>query len=1109
MSSTPPSRPMPPPRSGDNDSIMLSPLVNILPTGYRNIQPFQKGKGWHSNGRTPRHRVASTQASDDVDIDQHGSGEKERGVVFPLLPGRENLRGTPGPDASAVEGASAVSNSGDQLDDRQEMDEAVNGPTMTSPRALSTPSTIGAPRRPSRTDIRITSNTGGSFRSRALSGSPSNSSRPTSPATVTNDANLKSRATEEKKAVPGPDPVLMQQLWQEYSARSHAANRQVDAAAYHEKMHRRYGEQRALKERIAQLEQALEIMEHERNEARIQVEKTTKQLELLSVDRSTLEDLNSGLASPKTVRSSFAKSPQTGEPASAEEKSYRVRSFALERALSQAKESLLALQEQLREQTTQAVERTQALEAQLVLERNTSLELARQLREVSAGFTRTSAELVETRMTLERDQQRSHEIIEQARLQNAQLMSDTRRAQLESRMKFAVRSLGREALRHKMEGLMSRTMRAEQNMRVAQLETDRVCRERDAIREQLEQVLSSHAIKYHSLGATGGIPGILKRSTQLTNGSRMVSAQLLLLQVLYEETEQPEDPDDEFSVHFVAYEPRSAQDDYLTFYLRDIQRLIPNHDSYLARHSVRRRERLEALSELLLNHVHAGYKNGHLVLVETSGPEAATQLPQEQLAAQQEQQQSQRVSVYRGTRGTRYLEVVGSDDEEIMLAELNVTEAFAAATSQVWWLEIRAVILGCTGDCDSESLTIKVDLRQLLSFCPTFGSYRPSQSHGGSINDDSELFAVHEALLEPLFDSLRIVFSQAGGTARLEVITVDDSRPSMSVETQHRKQSLSVENKEKLAFKGMEEERSAIVPRTTPVPSTLTHQTVVNVGDVFYCVRLQELWDGELLLDVTMDDPETQHHFHLVLHEPQLAKLAERLVHDGALGDKDDEEQKAEALVVKYGLEPVLHRPLCKLVEHNIQPVLPHPSQVSGKGTMEAGDITLGSLFEDESGEVPSRGPYEMRSMVFDTSACASLGWSYNREVRIISSSRNMLADEKTGYQVLLHILTGPEATRVRRRRTGVRFRGEPGFSLVETISANFSQYGNVTIFNVLSLSADHNEPLVLVVQDPTREDSPLQQVCEALEIEQDSSEFAKNVLVSSRTTVLIDHEAS
>lgn len=60
----------------------------------------------------------------------------------------------------------------------------------------------------------------------------------------------------------------------------------------------------------------------------------------------------------------------------------------------------------------------------------------------------------------------------------------------------------------------------------------------------------------------------------------MISDQLLVLQVLYEEAEEPEDPDDGFSVHFVAYEPRSAQDDFLTFHLRDIQRLVPNHDSF-------------------------------------------------------------------------------------------------------------------------------------------------------------------------------------------------------------------------------------------------------------------------------------------------------------------------------------------------------------------------------------------------------------------------------------------------------------------------------------------------------------------------------------------------
>ncbi|ETK87146.1 hypothetical protein L915_08369 [Phytophthora nicotianae] len=1054
--SSPPSRPLPP-RSGDNESILVSPLNPLLPTGYRNIQPFQKGKGWHSNGRTPRHRVASTQA-DDTD-----SG----GIVFPLLPGHEHARDIQGPDASAVEMATS--------DDRQE-NEAITKPTVISPRAPTQPN--GAPRRPSRSDIRTNS---GSFRSRALSGSPRNSSRPTSPAT---DENLKTH--KEETMATGPDPVLMQQLWQEYAARSHAANRHVDAAAYHEKMHRRYGEQRALKERIAQLEQALESMENERNEAQQQAENASKKLELLVAETS-----GSGA---KTA----ALKPQAGEPVNAEEKSYRERSFALERALLQTKSSLLALQEQLRQEIIETTNRTQALEAQLVLERNTNLELARQLRETSVGFTRVSEELVETRVGLEREQQRSQEIMEQARLQNAQVLSDNRREQLENRMKLAVRSLGREALKQKMETLLRRTMRAEQNMRVAQLETECVSRERDAMREQLEQVLSSHAIKYHSLGASGGIPGILKRSTQLTSGSRMISDQLLLLQVLYEETEQPEDPNDGFSIHFVAYEPRSAQDDFLTFHLRDIQRLVPNHESYLARHSVRRRERLEALAELLVGHVHAGYKNGHLVLAETTDPEAATRFPAEQSTSLQDQQQIQQVTVY---RGTRYLSVTGEENSDDVLVDLTVTEAFAAATSQVWWLEVRAVMLDCEGY--SEPLSTKVDLRQLLTFCSTFASYRPSQRHDGN-SEDPELFAVHEELLGPLFNNLRVI-GEAGEMATLVVIGTDDEKQPPTSEPLHSRR-LSVENQ---SIKPKENETVALC---TPVPSTLTHQSVVNVGEVFYCVRLQELWDGELLLDITMDDPETQQHFHRMLYEPQLAKLVERLVRDGALDNEDDEEAARQ---VKYGLASVLHRPLCKLVVSNIRPVLPHPSQNSNKATTQAGEIDVGFLFDDErSGEEGEAGAYEVCTLVLEGAVCASLGWSTSREARVITASRNTQVDESAVQKVLHDILADEDATaQVNRQRAGVRCRGEAGFLLVQIISANLSYCGDVTIFDGLPIATEHDGlsllPLVLVVKDRESEDSPIQLVFEALGIDdEDSSEIIRRVLTSSYgPESVIDHD--
>ncbi|KUF86966.1 hypothetical protein AM588_10002578 [Phytophthora nicotianae] len=1020
--SSPPSRPLPP-RSGDNESILVSPLNPLLPTGYRNIQPFQKGKGWHSNGRTPRHRVASTQA-DDTD-----SG----GIVFPLLPGHEHPRDIQGPDASAIEMATS--------DDRQE-NEAITKPTVISPRAPTQPN--GAP------------------------------------------DDLHEQISEQTLVVFAVVRCLDPLATVRDRPRSHATNRHVDAAAYHEKMHRRYGEQRALKERIAQLEQALESMENERNEAQQQAENASKKLELLVAETS-----GSGA---KTA----ALKPQAGEPVNAEEKSYRERSFALERALLQTKSSLLALQEQLRQEIIETTNRTQALEAQLVLERNTNLELARQLRETSVGFTRVSEELVETRVGLEREQQRSQEIMEQARLQNAQVLSDNRREQLENRMKLAVRSLGREALKQKMETLLRRTMRAEQNMRVAQLETECVSRERDAMREQLEQVLSSHAIKYHSLGASGGIPGILKRSTQLTSGSRMISDQLLLLQVLYEETEQPEDPNDGFSIHFVAYEPRSAQDDFLTFHLRDIQRLVPNHESYLARHSVRRRERLEALAELLVGHVHAGYKNGHLVLAETTDPEAATRFPAEQSTSLQDQQQIQQVTVY---RGTRYLSVTGEENSDDVLVDLTVTEAFAAATSQVWWLEVRAVMLDCEGY--SEPLSTKVDLRQLLTFCSTFASYRPSQRHDGN-SEDPELFAVHEELLGPLFNNLRVI-GEAGEMATLVVIGTDDEKQPPTSEPLHSRR-LSVENQ---SIKPKENETVALC---TPVPSTLTHQSVVNVGEVFYCVRLQELWDGELLLDITMDDPETQQHFHRMLYEPQLAKLVERLVRDGALDNEDDEEAARQ---VKYGLASVLHRPLCKLVVSNIRPVLPHPSQNSNKATTQAGDIDVGFLFDDErSGEEGEAGAYEVCTLVLEGAVCASLGWSTSREARVITASRNTQVDESAVQKVLHDILADEDATaQVNRQRAGVRCRGEAGFLLVQIISANLSYCGDVTIFDGLPIATEHDGlsllPLVLVVKDRESEDSPIQLVFEALGIDdEDSSEIIRRVLTSSYgPESVIDHD--
>ncbi|RLN90441.1 hypothetical protein BBJ28_00001300 [Nothophytophthora sp. Chile5] len=1100
MSRSPTSRSVLSPRATgfDPESIVLSPLVQLMPTGYRNIQPFQKGKGWHTNGRTPRRRVDLTQPTSDGDETSHdGASEKDRrGVVFPLLTNHELGRSGPrGPDANSVE--AAWTDGCAQLNDREEQDEATIEPF---PRAPMTPTAPGAPRRPSWTDSRRYSDPSGSIRSRSLTESSSNdngSSRPMSPATVgLDDENVKTQDEEKEISTsPGPDPILMQQLWQEYAARSHAANHVVDAQAYHRRMHHRYGEQRALKERTAQLEQALAAMQFERDEAQSQAEAAAKRLTL---DRSTAEIAGAtpAFSASASASQSVARSSKTELP-NAEERSYRERSFALERALVQTKTSLATLQAQLQEQTEQAAERTRVLEAQLELERQSSLELARQLREASAGFIQVSAALVETRLALEREQQSAREVVEQIRVQNAKVLADTRRAQLETRVKISVRSLGREALRHKTETLMVRALRAEQHLQVAHLETERMRQERDAARSQRERGLSGHALQDQTLDVADGVSGILKRGTTLSNGSRLIAGHLLLLQVLYEENEDSEDPDGGFSVHFVAYEPRSAQGDVLTFHLRDVQRLVATHESFLTPQSKHRHEQLQELAELLVKHVHAGYKDGRLVLTEASGSEAITRLLQEQLEAQQEQHRIQQVTVY---RGTRYLDVLGAAGrEDAVLADMSVTEAFTPATSKIWWLEIRVVAL--TDEGESESLVVKVDPGQLLTLCPPFASCRPSVSFDSGKGDETELFAVHEALLEPLFSQLQVV-CYASGVFKLEVNGLEaESRPgSSSSASSHEQRRRTIEMQH--GNEEVEKTQAEVAPRQkTREGSMLTHRCVVKVDEVFYCVRLRELWDGELLLDITMDDPETQRRFHRVLHEPQLAKLAARLVQNGVLDEDEEEDEgdtregrEAAALQVKYGIASVLHRPLCNLVKSHLKPVLPHPNDSRGNRHAqgeEDGEIALGALLEDEENRKKPQQPFETRVLTLNPPMRASIGRGYHQELQLVVGSADLLADEQAVRNVLQHLLAvGSDedeaqiAVNVQRQRLGARFLNSSAFALVRAISARLPSSGDAMVVAVSPLFSVAQAKLVLVLGIPRDDDEPLRRAFEALGLE-------------------------
>lgn len=935
----------------------LSPLVQLLPTGYRDIQPFQKGRGWHANGPARRRR-------------EPGDGS----VVFPAIAAHESqLRGT---DA-------------DERQEREDSEHHLPGgprapPATSSPSIAAIPVPPSAPRRPSRGDSNQQS--GGArtasprFRTRAVAAAAATATASSSYCNGPPDSMGAASETPVDRANGGeedaaaPDPDVVAKLWQEYAERTKPKT--LDREAYHRKMQHKYSEIKAMRERVTRLESELAETQRERDEARdVAVRSAQHSLVAKPKDSESNEEIGvsqqtSSQPALVTHKSGLTALQQQLTP---EEVSYREKAFKLERSLAATKDSMTESHTRLTQQHEKDREIISALTAKLLLEQEASQTLARQLHEANAAFKSAADTLVSTQIALEREQAHKTLVLEQIQQQTNELLSDHRRKELQNRVKTVIRNMGKEALRQKMEALHTRALVAEQNMRRAQLQVSNLTVECEAQQLQLEQILSSSALKYHSLAADGGVPGILQRATPLFYGARVITGQFLMVQILYEDERAALAPqsrhdltasadsfgNEPFRMHFVCYEAQTAQDDFLTFQLRDIRRLVPDHDNYLARFADRKRERLMELAEILFTRIHAGYKNGHLVITEI--PMTASQ---SFTRGKNDNNERREVSLLRTTRRLAIRELGGSFRalDSGVLAEILVNEVYEASTSEVWWLEIRALVLDtngtqeCGDDCCGTELSMAVDYQKLRGVCSHLGSYRPSESAAASRRsdaDENEMFGIHEELLEPLLSKLTLTMNRREADNQTEsessvklILEIHDTSAALPRDedgsSSPQLESTGTSSPGNKDIKPSPEIRGeqALWNRDDPAQSVLDHRCIVRVGDNFYCARIQEVWDVELMLDITMEDPETQSKFHLVIPESDIVAITRHLFAGGAV----DEDYTSH---VKNGLPSALHAPVCKLLKKHLQPV-------ATDQTGSAGTISIASLMNGISPPPPS-----------------------------------------------------------------------------------------------------------------------------------------------------------
>lgn len=1036
--------------AGSSPTTGLSPIIQLLPTGYRDVQPFQRGQGWHSNGRaTSKLRKPRDNA---------------KRVIFPVIPTANGAFQTTatGPNASNVPegypdyaGADATHNQ----DDTHEREDSERRAMSPSASAIPVPPTV--PRRPSSGsrpagNQRVSSS---GLRSRVLAASPRSIAEPSKP--------LASRLMETEDEPP-PNAATMEKLWQEYAERTKHSTKTVDAQTYHRRMQHRYNETKALRERIAQLEIKLEDTQRERDDAReasLQLEHRVKVVnkgkddefalgltleptaEEPSVNTSTRPE-NGFVSVVSRMSISHKLYPHQDQAAaiSTEEKSYRERCFKLERTLATAKEGIAQLQSRLTAMHENDRETIDRLRAQLQLEQQASKLISAQLREIHTAFKSTADQLVTTQIALEKEKIEKQIVIEQIQAETKQLISDHKRKELQSRVKNVVRTLGKEALHQKMEALHTRILTAEHHMRAAQLEVTRLQRERDLQQQRLDEILASREIKYHVLAEKdGGVPGILNRATPLYHGTRTVDGQFLLVQMLYEDNrvaspstslplsnqhEPPSDPEDGYCIHLLVYDAFTAQDDYLTFHLRDIHRLVPDADKYLAQFQDRKHERYLALAELLFAMCRIGFKNGHIVLTERPT-----------LLSDDAAKERTEVPIY---RGYRYLRAHGGKPAvKEVLVDLVVNEVCNPAMSQLWWLEVQAIAVDGGGD----QSTLTIDSQLLKSIVPTFTSYRPSDclasSSYGQVVDEHDVYGIHEELLHPLMERIEwheaeniggLIITDTHGEVLAALPAAVTELPA-GVTTELPSETKVVE------YSGDSEmvpiESSVAPPPVSVSQRVLDHRSIMRVDHKFFCVRIQEVWDGELMLRIVMEEPDdTMHRHEVTLHEQEIMAIAAYL-HRKQLCDVD------YSCAIKDGLPVALHDPLCRLLKRYIRPceVVPLTAdQAPSKHNAVVERICLTALMREvrHARSTLTEHATSSRIATLPTDMEITIGRGQYQQVRLVDDLQEELDDTIIGSLVGITTQLSQGQSYIIKERHGCRLIASPGY-VAATAYAGFA----------------------------------------------------------------------
>ncbi|KDO31200.1 hypothetical protein SPRG_03818 [Saprolegnia parasitica CBS 223.65] len=586
-----------------------------------------------------------------------------------------------------------------------------------------------------------------------------------------------------------PRPLLASDLYfelvkQEESKRmSPRVARQHNRHLYHDKMQAKYSEMRVLRARIKQLETDL------------QSGQTTTTVGGSDAEGSQANDANA---------------PSPEKPTDAHLPVPRDRVLKLERHLLEAKDEIQAMRLKLDSGRTNDKALIDTLVAKLDLERAANKMLGQKVFELEAALKVAVTKLTGVELELQSERLERDVMIEQLTSMSRQAISDHRRKVINTKVKGLVSAIGKESLHVKLDATSAQLEKVEGLLQQMELEAMRW--KREAMQKQA--ALDEYAKR-----------GLASTSMALTQGSMLHQVDPAIAELLEHAHGTPDvvfnralvvDGHSLFfhvvrgpiahglALHFVAYEPRTAQEDVLTFFAPDISRLLVDGDKYLLQPS--EPSLIAELVDRLFLTLAVGFKNGTFVL---AMPVTTT-------------------PIYRGS-----LHLQGTPLTVV------VNEVCASAFTDVWSLQVRASSIE-----DEREWVCSIAMEQVLRVCPSLVSYKPNEARQWRLAHNIDANAL---ILSPLFKTLvltptpdghGVLASTLTGTTPLVDDTIAANAPATTITTTLQPPALHPN-----------------APSAADRPLML--RTLLTLRGTLYYLTLRELWDASVLLDVSLYDSFT------------------------------------------------------------------------------------------------------------------------------------------------------------------------------------------------------------------------------------------------------------